>query len=130
MCWCAENVSEKMTNRLYKESGKAANIRSSRHSAAIVWRDKILAIGHNKLKSHPIMQKFNDNPEMIFLHAEMDAIVKTINRYGSEILSECSIYVMRVGKRNQICNSKPCEGCQKAIDAFGIKDVFWSVDSI
>lgn len=98
----------------------------SRHASAIVYKNTILSTGKNKLKSHPKMKEFQDNPERIFLHAEMDAIVKCINRYGLEILKKSDLYVVRLGRKGQLLNSKPCDGCESAINFYGLKNVYHS----
>lgn len=99
-------------------------VRSSKHAAAIVYKGTILSIGRNQYKTHPIMKLYGRNDKAIYLHAEIDAIVRCINKYGSEILTKCSIYVLRSDKLGRISNSCPCEGCSRAINAFGIKKVF------
>lgn len=101
-------------------------VRSSRHAAAIVYKGQVLSLGNNKLKTHPIMLKYGKNDKSIYLHAEVDAIVRCINKFGSSILSNCSLYVLRLDKMNRICISKPCEGCQKAIEAFGVRHVYYT----
>jgi tRNA(Arg) A34 adenosine deaminase TadA len=99
-------------------------VRSSKHAAAIVYKGQIIILGRNQYKTHPIMIKYGKNDKAIYLHAEIDAIVRCINKYGSNILSKCDLYVLRTDKMNRISSSKPCEGCQKAVEAFGIRKVF------
>jgi tRNA(Arg) A34 adenosine deaminase TadA len=99
-------------------------VRSSKHAAAIVYKGVIIALGRNQYKTHPIMLKYGKNDKAIYLHAELDAIVRTINKYGPEILTKCDMYVLRSDKMNRISSSKPCEGCQGAIEAFGLREVF------
>lgn len=83
--------------------------------------------GNNKYKSHPLMQEFNpDNLEKIYLHAEIDCIIRGINLFGVEWLKECSLYVLRIRKDGKIGNSKPCKGCMRAIEAFDIGEVKWT----
>lgn len=110
---------------LLTERAKHAHmVRSSRHAAAIVYKGQVLSYGLNSLKSHPIMMKFGRNEGAIYLHAEMDAIVKTINIYGVDILKKCDIYVTRIKKDGSVSLSKPCKGCQRAIEFFKIKRTF------
>ncbi len=73
-----------------------------------------------------MMAKYTNHEHKIYLHAEISAIVKCISKYGNEILPECSLYVMRISRGNNVSLSKPCETCQKVIDAFGIKKVYWT----
>lgn len=122
-----EHQNDKVFDTLLSEAKTNPNlIRSSRHAAAVVYKKKILAIGLNKRKSHPIEFKFQRIPGAIFLHAEKDAIIKTMNRYGDQILHHCSIYVLRVTKTGNLGYSKPCESCQNFIRSVGIKKIYWS----
>lgn len=98
-------------------------VRSSRHASAITYKKKVLAVGRNSYKTHPIMLTYGRNEESLYLHAEIDAIVKTINLHGSEILKECTLWVLRINKKGELASSCPCLGCRKAIDAFGIKNL-------
>jgi len=99
---------------------------TSRHSALIRYKKKTLSYGWSKKKSHPLCVEYQPNPERYYLHAEMDAIIKTMNKHGEEILRECSLYVLRIGNSGYIRGSQPCEGCQNMIEAVGIKSVRWS----
>jgi tRNA(Arg) A34 adenosine deaminase TadA len=114
-----ENIFEELNNKL----SESDLIGSSRHAAAIVHNGKILSIGHNRRKTHPLMLKFQHKPYKIFLHAEIDAIVKIKDK---TLLKECQLYVARRSKGNNILNSEPCETCKKAIRFFGIKQVYWT----
>jgi deoxycytidylate deaminase len=105
----------------------ATLVRHSRHAACVVHRDRMLAIGTAKYKTHPIMTRFATNPEQVYLHAEMDAIVRCINRHGVDVLPHSDLYVLRLTKGGAVSLSRPCEVCQRAINAFGIKQVHWSV---
>ena len=99
-------------------------VRRSKHSAAVVYKGKIVSVGFNQLKTHPMMEKFNRNEKAIYLHAEIDAIIRAINLFGPDFLSKCDLYVLRLTREGTVANSKPCSGCQKAIDAFGFRKVY------
>lgn len=98
-------------------------IRHSKHAAAITYKQKVLAVGEAKYKTHPMQQKYSSHPERIYLHAEIDAIIKVINKHGTEILEESVLHVVRLTKAGKLSNSKPCEGCMRAINAFKIKGI-------
>jgi tRNA(Arg) A34 adenosine deaminase TadA len=87
-------------------------------------RDRIISVGHNNYtKSHPLMAHFGKLvglPEKIYLHAEVDALIRAgdkvphsivIERYNAEGLPELA---------------KPCPVCDAAIKAWGVKYVFWT----
>jgi len=92
-----------------------------------VYKGKVLHTGIAKRKTHPLMLKFSENQKKIYLHAELDCIVKCLNAHGAEILTECDLYCLRITKEKDIGLSKPCAVCQKAIAAFKIRNVYWSL---
>lgn len=118
------NVLKVLNKKVYS----ADLVQNSRHAAAICLGHKILCTGVNQRKTHPLMKQFQDHPEKLYLHAEINAIVQVINKYGTEILPETEIYVTRLSKGGNIGSSKPCESCQKAIDFFKIKRVHYWTD--
>ena len=125
-------TTNRITARLIRTAmEKSGRIRSSRHAAALILPrgHRILATGWNKLKSHPMQAKFSmdaGRPQRIFLHAETDVIIKTINKYGPEILSECDLYVIRITKDGTLAGSRPCTSCCNLVKHFGINHVFHS----
>jgi len=117
---------ESVWERLEEAAWGSTLVQSSRHAAGLVWKRRLMVVGNNKLKSHPMMQVFNDNPEKVYLHAEMDCLVKGINLHGVEWLTECRLFVLRLNKGGQRAMSKPCDGCMKAIRAFDVREVRWT----
>jgi tRNA(Arg) A34 adenosine deaminase TadA len=125
-------TTNRVTNQLIRTAlEKSGRIRSSRHAAAIIMPrgNRVISIGWNKLKSHPMQARFSmdaGRPQRIFLHAETDAIIKTINKHGPEVLSECDLYVIRVGNDGTLAGSRPCTSCCNLVKHFGINHVFHS----
>lgn len=101
-------------------------IRGSSHAAAITYKGKIISIGRNQLKTHPIMKKYGKNDKAIFLHAEIDAILRAAREVGPEFLSKCTLYVLRVTKGGVVSNSCPCSGCARFIKDMNIKEVVFT----
>jgi len=117
-------ITEKLIN---VAEHRSARIKSSRHAAAVTRRGVIISTGWNKLKSHPMQAKFASvagKPEAIFLHAETDAIIKTINKHGPEILTGCEMYIIRVTKNGRLAKSKPCISCLGLLNHFQINHVY------
>lgn len=105
-------------------------------TAILVYKRDIVSIGNNGLRTHPLQKKYGKNEEAIFLHAEIDAIAQGLNHISREELKASTLYVHRV-KRNSPIKHKaewvdglacPCDGCQGAIHAFGIKRVIYSTN--
>lgn len=109
----------------------------SKHAAAIVSRDGLFIVGTNRRKTHPLQQRFAKNKHAIELHAEIDVLVRALRQLDVVDLSESSLFVARV-KNHEISkkkmikmwgNSEPCDGCYRAIEAFGLKSVYYTLDS-
>lgn len=81
-------------------------------------------VGFNSRKTHPLAKRFGRHEDAICLHAEIDAIRNCL-RCGDDPEGG-TMYVARVLKNGKPALAKPCEGCQRAIVAFGIRDVFWT----
>lgn len=66
--------------------------------------------------------------EFPFVHAESHLISKLLDRYNT-IDSNWSICVLRINRRGLILGSKPCENCDKLLNAVGLTDVYYSTDN-
>lgn len=98
------------------------------HDLTAIIKDKkgnVLSIGKNSyFKSHPLMYKLNKeigikNPVKVYLHAEVDAIIKC-----KEIDKAYSIEVYRISE-NIYRKSKPCKLCLTAIRKTNIKKLLY-----
>lgn len=90
------------------------------HVAAIFQRNKILSIGQNSFKTHPIAKKYGHRNSI--LHAEVAAII----RHGLEDCSGLNMAVLRINRKNDLTISKPCPCCQSIITNVGFKKVFFT----
>lgn len=83
-------------------------------------RGKLLAVGRNSyVKTHPLQAKFArkaGRKDAIYLHAELSALLK-----AKEPVHK--LVVLRYTKAGKPALAKPCESCQLAIKAFGVKHV-------
>ena len=97
-------------------------------ASCIVKGNRVISFGHNKRKTHPLQTKFAKNPEAIYLHAEIDAIKNALKEVDSSLLDQCTMYIARTKKNGDEGMSKPCKGCKKAIEAFGIRRVIYTTE--
>jgi len=114
-------------NLLEKVVEAVQPVANHRLAAALVHKNSIISIGINKKKTHPFMRDYGKNDEAIYLHAEIDCIVNALRHVSADDISKYSLYVLRA-KKNGNGMAKPCEGCQRAIAQFGIKDVYYTTD--
>jgi deoxycytidylate deaminase len=86
----------------------------------IVKGNKVLSIGYNKLKTHPI----SCTPYQT-IHAEMDAVIKA----GRECEGAVAyVYREHKDKNRSLALARPCSACQKVLYAAGIKRVYFTVN--
>lgn len=97
----------------------------------ITKKKKIISIGHNLTKSHPLQKRltplrFNDE----FLdsckceqHAEFSAINKVKNK---KMLEGCAIYIARIDKEGNTKLAHPCPACYSLIIKYKIKKIIYT----
>ncbi len=105
-------------------------------AAGIVYRGHLIATGVNSYKTHPLMLGWGKNSDSIYLHAEIDAIKNALRLVTQAQLTKCDIYIVRVKRPDNGKNgwveglAKPCPGCRRAIESFGLKRVLWTEDNM
>jgi len=103
-------------------------------AAALVYKGEIISIGICSYKTHPLQKQYGRNPMSVFLHAEIDALIKGQKRIESRgiPLKKCTMYVARVKRASSFATdyisglAKPCEGCMKALTEAGIVNVVYT----
>ena len=109
-------------------------VAASRHAAAIVYKRDIVAFGINKSSSHPFQKRYSKHPDSIAIHAENDALVKSLRHLSLEELSNSKLYIARVKYSDDKSAgfirglSRPCRGCLAAIIAHDIKHVCYTTE--
>jgi deoxycytidylate deaminase len=106
---------------------------NSRLAAAVVYRGDIVAFGTNEMKTHPFQAKYAKNDMAVFLHAETSAIKNSLREISIDELEASSLYVVRIkstpSHKTVFGLSRPCSGCQRCIEAFGLRKVYYTLDS-
>ena len=120
-------------DEIFKLAQSVEPVRGARIAAAVVRRGKVISYGYNHKKTHPFQTRFCKNPHAIFFHAEVHAIKNALKSVDVEDLSKCELYIVRAKRdkanRKWITGmSKPCSGCQKCIDLFDLKSVYYSIE--
>lgn len=103
--------------------------------AVMMLGNKVLAVGYNITKTHPIQKKYNiergydpnvrNNGQ---IHAEMMCLINT--KYLDVDWSRVSLYIYREHKDHTTALAKPCPACEKAIRERGIKQVYFTTEGI
>ena len=124
-----------MKTEIFQEVFKLAQavepVRGARIAASVVHKGKVVSYGYNHKKSHPFQAKFCKNTHAVFFHAEVHAIKNALQIIDVDDLSKCELYIVRAKRdksnRKWITGlSKPCSGCQKCIDLFELKNIYYS----
>lgn len=104
-----------------------------RHFSFILDRNRIISIGLNSLKTHPLNLKYNyvnkNNQkisDIVGTHSELSAVIKL----GEEDCSGLTLVNTRINRNNQLDYSAPCSGCRDMIKQLNFKDVYYSFDRI
>lgn len=92
---------------------------------AFIWkRNKLLATGINGIDESPkcvkMGQTFNSQymQEFPYVHAEIDAISKLWGR--TQITGNLSMVVIRLNKRRELMESRPCQHCMPVLAKLGL----------
>jgi hypothetical protein len=103
-----------------------------RHFSFILQRNRIISIGLNSLKTHPLNLKYNyinKNKEKISdivgTHSELNAVIKL----GEEDCSKLTLINTRINRNNLLDYSAPCHGCSDMIKQLNFQNVFYSTNN-
>lgn len=100
--------------------------------AIVVKKNKVISVGVNSYKTHPIQKKYNrfrfdvvTKDTAHTLHAEIQALVNI--PYGTE-LEDLSLYIYREHRDGKLAKSRPCPSCMNFIKDIGIKRICYTTD--
>ena len=118
-------------DKRYFDLARIVSYNSDHHrfkiGAVIVKKNRIIAIGTNTEKTHPIQKhydKFRKFPTHHRIHAEIKAIINSKLNH----LDGCSIYIYRETKSGHLANSRPCPSCIQMIKNYGIRKIGYSTN--
>lgn len=95
-------------------------------SALLSKRGEVIATGYNSWKSHPLQAKFARNVHSIYLHAETD-MLRNANGIHIDTIARSTVLVVRILADGSYGMARPCSGCLKALEAFGIRKVHFTL---
>lgn len=95
-----------------------------KHSACLLNKNKILAIGNNKYFKDILIE---NQLVKLSIHAEIDALYK--NKYSKNIKG-LDILIIRISDNStNLKNSRPCNSCIEKLKQKGIRKVYYSNDN-
>lgn len=90
--------------------------------AAILYKGgSVIRVVSNCAKTIAYRKKYFQHGEPS-RHAELNAI----HLIPRDVISGCSMFVVRVNKKNELRSAKPCEACAWSLFHAGIKKVYYS----
>jgi len=104
----------------HMQIAKAMSFQSTfrvRIGAVAIRKKNIISVGHNKIKTHPLISRNNYRK----LHAEVSCIVGG----DRDQLRGATMYVYRQDLNGELAMCKPCLMCQAILKEAGIKEVFY-----
>ena len=101
------------------------------HFAFGFHRNRLISIGQNNpesitAKSYHMRQRFNVNSDYPYIHAEVDMLSKMWGKY--HIDSKLKVVVLRLNKKGELRDSRPCSRCSSILDALNVSKVWWSIN--
>ena len=117
------NISQKKLDRLIKTATKLSEKCEGRcnHVTLLIRGSKIVSHGINLSKTDTFAYKIYKYP---YVHSELNAIKSCPRNID---ITKCWILNVRLSKnRSKLMMSRPCRSCTKLIDAFGIRDVYFT----
>ena len=103
---------------LAKTAAKKSNHHTYKIGAVLTKRKKIIAIGSNNMKTHPL-----SNHPFKSLHAEMAAIICGFQFGGGD-----TVYLYRETKDGIPALARPCEYCMEFLKEYGITTVCYTTN--
>ena len=116
-------INKKLQNRLYDLAIALSPVYKCHrcsHIAFLLKHNKIIHIGFNKVKTHPMLKYYPYYATGI--HAELDVVMKS----NENDLSDYTLVVLRILKNKKLSMSKPCKSCQYIIKQYGINNCYYS----
>lgn len=100
------------------------------HLAFIFKGSKLLTIGVNSKKTHPLAKHYKQYRFTEVQCAELNALIRLGALHkGKEIdFKRLTMVVVRIGKDGSFKYSKPCDGCVSMLKKFNFKKVYYSND--
>jgi deoxycytidylate deaminase len=103
--------------------------------AILIYKNMMISKGWNSSRTHPLALKFGKNSKALCVHAELDVLIKADRQLDKRSMASATLYICRV-KRIDSYNkyqyiwglSKPCDGCVKAIIAYNVGRVVYTLD--
>lgn len=118
MCMTSKRI-QKLIELTRDEAFAKVPDRQFIHSSVILRRSKVIAVGFNERRTHPLAKKYGYRDD--FVHAELDAILQV----PKNKLHNLDLVNFRFSPSGDLRMAKPCEKCFPWVSAV-FRNVFYS----
>lgn len=108
----------KIIEMSYALAGRHKHRQRCKHFSFIFEKNKLVSIGINSPKTHPLNLKYNylnkqknKISHIVGTHSELSAVIKL----GFSSCEGLTIVNTRINRKNEIDNSHPCNGCMELL---------------
>ena len=126
-------IINKTIRKAYNNWNPCKAIRCYHFSAAFDGTKLICFTKNNPIKTHAGAYRLGEDfnlekyKEFPYYHSESRLISKLLDKYNT-IDPNWSVVVMRINRKGLILGSKPCENCNKLLNAVGLNTIYYSTD--
>lgn len=113
----------------YALAGKSPYRQRCKHFSFIYNKNKLLSIGINSPKTHPINLKYNylnkqkhKISHIVGTHSEMRAVIKL----GTASCEDLIMINTRINRKNEIDYCMPCNGCMEMLTELRFSKIYYT----
>jgi deoxycytidylate deaminase len=110
-------------------NGKHKFNQRCKHFSFIYEKNKIISIGINNSKTHPLNLRYNyinkqksKISHIVGTHSEMKAVIKS----GLSVFQNMTIINIRINRKNKIDYSCPCNGCLEMLMDLNFSKIYYT----
>jgi deoxycytidylate deaminase len=122
------NAKDEKYMKVARAVSNTSNYGRVKIGSAIVKKNRVIAVGCNEKKTHPIQKKYDNyldyNSDKLkhCLHAEIATIIS-----AKEDLQGSTIYIYRKDRSGNLNMCRPCNACLALIKRVGIKRMVYTI---
>ena len=115
----SEKTIKKLINLMRTQTLDLVHDRNFKHCSVILRRSKVIAVGFNERRTHPLAKKYGYRDD--FVHAELDAMLEV----PKNKIHNLDLVNFRFNSAGELRMAKPCEKCFPWVSAV-FRNIFYS----
>lgn len=104
------------------ESAVFSDFPTFKLGAALYSRRKLISVGWNHTKTHPLLFQGSKHRRQESRHAEFSVLLGV----PKHLVVGSTVFVARVTKGGRVSMAKPCPSCQNLLKTAGVRKVYYS----